>query len=245
MSVGSGRLRVATALASVCLLLGQAGFAAGSAPSRVVVEGVAPLPAQGVGLRTTALRNGLDAAISQVGLDLIRAGGRSAPGDLDVLELLGGEPTDYALRYRVLADRGERRAPDGAGRDAREYALEIEVHVDVDRVAAGLRAAGWLETVPGQLPAESHRVIVETSDWGAYAAFLAVLREAGGARSAVPEAFQAGAATLRVEAPGRTSELLDRLMRGPSPGLVIVPIPSPDAELRVQVRREPPAEASP
>lgn len=208
-------------------------------PSRIVVEGVAPAgeeAAAGVPVRSTALHAALRAAIVQAAYDLILADGGD-PGELDVLALLGGKATDYTQRYRVLADHGERRSAQPAPAGAREYVLEVAVHVDVDRVAMGLHSAGWLQSLPGELPTQMHQVIVETRDWGAYEAFLTLLREQGGARSAVPERFEAGRVILKVEAPGRSSELLDRLLAARPDDLQLVPLPGEGGALRVQVVR--------
>ncbi len=206
-------------------LVGALSGAAGALPpARVELEGVAPLPTEGLPLRTAALRDGLARAVERVARDLVAGAGRDL-GETDVGALLGGDARDYARRYRVVADLGERESTaadgsnDGPKGRSLEYALALEVYVDVDRVAEALRAAGWLEALPGQLPTEAHEVVVEAEDWGAYTAFLRLLRERGGARSAVPEVFSAATVRLRVEAPGRAEELLDRLTAAPSDGL--------------------------
>ncbi|MAE96227.1 MAG: hypothetical protein CL910_16365 [Deltaproteobacteria bacterium] len=226
--------------AAACLLtLLPALPAAALPPARVVVEGVAPAgehAVAGVPVRSAALRAGLRAAIAQTALDLIAAEG-GQPGDLDVLALLGGKATDYTQRYRVLADLGERLAPAPAPEGAFEYALQVEVHVDVDRIAAGLQSAGWLQSLPGELPTQGHRILVETRDWGAYEAFLALLRDGAGARSALPESFESGRVALRVEAPGRSAELLDRLLAVRQETLRLIPLPSEGDVLRIQVAR--------
>ena len=231
----------------VLVLLAWALPAGAVPPSRIVVEGVARVgeAAARVPVRSAALHAALRAAIVQAAYDLILAEGGD-PGALDVLALLGGKATDYTQRYRVLADLGERRSAPPAPKGALEYVLEVAVHVDVDRVAEGLHSAGWLQNLPGQLPTQEHQVVVETRDWAAYEAFLTLLREQGGARSAVPQRFEAGRVVLKVEAPGRSSELLDRLLAARQENLRLVPLASEGGALRVQVaRNEVDEEASP
>lgn len=203
------------------------------APARVVVEGVATVGSSNGPLRTAALRDGLRRAVVQVAQDLVRAEGGRLPADR-VLGSLEGEPRDYAVRYRVLQDRGERPSTSSG---PLEYALDVEVYVDVDRVARSLQTAGRLAALPGELPASAHRMIVETDDWAAYRAFLGVLEQAGEARRVVPETFEDGRVLLLVEAPGRASELLDRVVRHGQPGLDVLPVGSRDDELRVRVSR--------
>lgn len=209
-------------------------------PVRIVVEGVIPAGKQapvGVSLRQAALRQGLGKAVEQLGRDLIEADREEpAPDDLDVLAILGGKPSDYVVRYRVLAEHGERAAQvltDPAV--SVEYALEVEAQIDVDRVAQGLRSGGWLTTVPGEVPSQTHRVVIETAEWGAYTAFLELLRERGEARLVVPERFEAGRIELHVEAPGRPGQLLDRLLEGPPGPLELIPLAADEADLHLRI----------
>ncbi len=245
---GNGPLWGGVALVTAGLLLLIAGAAPAVAPARLVVEGVSPAGDQapaGRSPRQAALRQGIGEAVRQVGEDLVAADRGAVPQDLDVLAALGGAPADYAVRYRVLTEHGERAAR--VLRDPAvsvEYAVEIEVQVDVDRVARGLRSAGWIRTVPGQIPSHAHRVIVETTDWAAYAAFVDQLRRRGEARLAVPERFEAGRVVLRVEAPGRPGQLLDRLAGDPEGRLELIPLSQGPGELRVRVRLLAPAAAS-
>ncbi|MCP3987349.1 MAG: hypothetical protein GY723_23425 [bacterium] len=221
-------------------------------PVRVVVEGACPAgdhaPA-GISLRQAALRHGLGQAVIQLGRELVEADRDGpAPADLDVLEVLGGQPSDFIVRYRVLAERGERAAQLLMDPEiSLEYALEIEAQIDVDRVAQGLRDAGLLASLPGEIPSQAHRVVVETSDWRAYEAFLELLRERGEARLAVPERFQAGRVALQVEAPGRPRQLLDRLLAGPPGEIELIPLPAVEADirLRIELRARPEGTAPP
>lgn len=229
----------------MCLPAALAGLLAATslavAPARVVVEGVSPAGDQapvGISLRQAALRQGLGEAVSQLGRDLVEADrGQPAPDDLDVLAVLGGKPSDYIVRYRVLAEHGEREAEvltDPA--ISVEYALEIEAQIDVDRVAQGLWSAGWLTAAPGEIPSQTHRVVVQTSDWAAYTAFVELLRERGEARLVVPQHFEAGRIALRVEAPGRSAQLLDRLMAGPQGNLEMTSTMADDGAIHLRIR---------
>ncbi len=226
-------LRVAAAAGLALAIALAAAPASAIAPARVVVEGVATVGSSAGPLRTAALRDGLRRAVVRIAQDLVRAEGGRLPAD-QVLGSLEGEPRDYAVRYRVLQDRGERPS---AGSGPLEYALDVEVFVDVDRVARSLQAAGRLAALPGELPASAHRMLVETDDWAAYQAFLGVLEGVGEARRVVPETFEDGRVELLVEAPGRASDLLDRVVRHGEPGLDVLAVGSRDDELRVRVRR--------
>lgn len=242
------RRQLLQATAALAGWLAVAAFAV--TPVRIVVEGVSPAGDQapaGVPLRQAALRNGLGAAVAQLGRDLVAADrGGSAPEDLDVLGALGGKPSDYIVRYRVLAERGERAARVLTDPEiSLEYALEIEAQIDVDRVAQGLRSAGWLATLPGEIPSQAHRVLIETTDWKAYEAFLALLRERGEARLAVPERFEAGLVLLQVEAPGRPRQLMDRLLAGPRGALELTPLPAGEADLHFRIELPATAVGSP
>ncbi len=222
-------------IAALVALLFWSGAAWALAPVRVVVEGQAAADTAGASGRTAALEDGLSRAVEKVAFDLIESDGGN-PDGLVALEVLGGKSTDYAVRYRVLADRGVSTAS-GA------YTLEIEAHVDVDRVALGLQAAGLLKTLPGELPTRAFRVIVETRDWAAYSGFVKAVKEHGGARSAIPESFSEGRAVLRVESPGQPDELLRRLLRARIEPLRVDALSSEGGDIRVQVAWQPTEEA--
>ena len=87
-----------------------------------------------VPVREAALQAALTDGVRRVARQLLaEEGGSSSP--LPLADVLGGEPTAFAQRYRILEDRGERRAllvnTPGV---SREYVVLVEVHVDVDRV---------------------------------------------------------------------------------------------------------------
>ena len=69
----------------------------------------------------------------------------AADPDLDLGQLLGGKPREFTVGYKVLEDRGERRALLLADPEiSTEYVLLVEVFVDVTRIESALDAAGLL-----------------------------------------------------------------------------------------------------
>jgi len=215
---------------------------------RLQVVGVAPLsPAAGSGSspRRAAVEAALAEALETVAVEL--AGGqplgRGEPGGPGRwVDQLGGDPSRFILRYRVLEDFGERPAPLGS---SAAYTVRIEVHVDGTRVAAGLRALGVAVISADEAPAERFRLeLRELPSWAAYAALRRHLVERAGARLVVPETFEAGLAVLRVEAPGGAAALLDRLRAAPPEGLVVEPLAVDAGALALRVRVLPPPPGS-
>lgn len=160
-------------------------------------------------LRRAALEAALDEAVSRVARGLLAGPDGEAP-DVDLDEILG-ESTDYALRYRVLEERGERRAllvddPDVAT----EFVVLVEVHVDVDRVAARLESAGLAATLGTGHSFELE--LLEVPSERAFAAVRRALVEQAGAERAIPVELEPGRAVLRVEAAQGSKTAVSRLL---------------------------------
>jgi hypothetical protein len=162
----------------------------------------------------------------------------------EVRAALGDQPLDYASRFRIVDDRGERPAlfSEDPGIQT-EYVVLVEASVDVDRVRRSLRRAGLLGAPAGD--GQRHRVRIELIDCRDYATYQAVrgLLEQIGVRSALPIEMEAGRAVLEVEGTRAGEELLEALVRGAPPDLEIQALPSDADTARLRARRiavEPP-----
>jgi hypothetical protein len=236
---------LARALALVLLIAGAAGAEA----RRVEVVGVAPAGAdapEGVPERQAALDDALARATLRVAAELLGSTPEAleAQGGLD--RTLPRPPAAYALRFRVLEDRGERRAllltdPDVAT----ERALEVEVFVDAERLAADLRAAGRLAgAAPGLAPGAVTVELVDVPSWRAWAGVRDALR-ATDPETVVPRRFEAGRAVLEVRGAAGGARLLSRLEARLPEGLSVEPLDVGAAHLRLRVRDRRPAAAPP
>jgi len=189
-------------------------------------------------LRRAALEAALDEAVSRVARGLLAGPEGEAP-DVDLDEILG-EPTNYALRYRVLEERGERRAllvddPDVA----MEFVVLVEVHVDVDRVAARLEAAGLAATLGTGHSFELE--LLEVPSERAFAAVRRALVEQAGAESAVPVELETGRAVLRVEAAQGSKAAVSRLLAADlGPGISLQSLGSAGGTVRMRLFELPP-----
>ena len=236
---------LALGLALAAGLLGAAAAASGEARWLQVVGAVpaGPEAASGGSLRRAALDEALLEAVARVARDEARTAGEPAAESLPLptqprgwMALLGGSPADYALEYRLLEDRGERRALLVADPDVEtEYVVLAEVRVDVDRVRAGLRAAGVLPQAPTAVPGQTLRVVVQPLP--SYAALLA-LREAlarePGSR-VVPERFEPGRAVLRMETHRSAAAVLGQLRARLPEGIELGRVRVREGELHLEL----------
>jgi hypothetical protein len=193
--------------------------------------------------RDAALRVALGEAVWSVAaaeIDAFDPESRAA----EVRAALGDQPLDYASRFRIVEDRGERPAlfsEDPAVET--EYVVLVEASVDVDRVRRSLRRAGLLGAPAGDGP--RHRVRLELVDCQDYATYQAVrgLLEEIGVRSALPVEMEAGRAVLEVQGTRPGPELLEALVRSAPPDLEIQALASDAETARLRARRiapEPP-----
>lgn len=246
--------RIGTLLAAFAVLVWAGAAAAGEQVIRVEVVGAVPagdLAPAGIPIRQAALEEGLTEAVARVARDLVAAGpapkgGPTAqpPTDAeDWLTLLGGSADDYALGYRVLEDRGER--PALLLNDPKvktEYEVLVEVHVDADRVAQRLRAAGLLAAAPTSGADHQLTLVLEPlPSWGALVAIQKQLEATSGVK-ATPERFSAGSAALRVVAPGDPAAVVERLVAAPPPGISLSPEPGAGGERRLRIVEAPPGD---
>lgn len=218
---------VGLALAAFLLAGAAAGAEERAAPGRLEVEGVAAVtgaedPGPGV-LRERALRAGVARAVDDVALDLLADSPR-VPPDFDSAALdavLGADRRDYALAFRLLEDRGLRPPGVAAGPEVEaEYAVRVQVHVDVAGVRRRLEAAGLLEAARRPTATQrSVRVVLEPVGSWAALAWVREALEAGGAGPATPLELEPGRAVLGVRSALGPRELLGTLRREAPPGL--------------------------
>ena len=195
---------------------------------RLEVVGVVPAGADarpGVPIREAALGAALTQGVERVARGLLSADAAADPG-LDLGGVLGGNPRDFTVRYRVLEDRGERRALLVVDPEvSTEYVLRVEVFVDVSRIEGALDAAGLLLQKPVEGTRRELRLVVEgLPSYQAYVALRRHLMERGGATSVIPAVFESGRVELRVVAKLAPPDLMDRLVMPPPEGLRVEPV---------------------
>ena len=206
---------------------------------RLEVVGVVPAGAdarRGAPPRQAALGAALAQGVERVARGLLSEEAAADPS-LDLGRLLGGKPREFTVGYKVLEDRGERRALLLADPEiSTEYVLLVEVFVDVTRIESALEAVGLLHPAPVKGAGREIWVVVE--DLPSYRAYLALrkhLIEQGGATSVVPAVFESGRVELRVEAWLEPPELMDRLVAPPPEGLRVDPLFADGGSMRIRV----------
>ncbi len=220
-------------------ILGAGGAAHAADVRRIESVGVAPVAAGAAKTgapRASAVRAAVARAVESVAISLgpsLPAPAEAAAKDPardptslapELARALGDDALDYATSYRIVEDRGLRKAlyerqtgaPD-------EYVVVVEVQVDAARVAERLRAAGWLAAPIGS--SAPLRVVLEgVGDYRAYESVRRLLVERGGARSAEPVEFTRKRAVLAVAGAPEPDALLAALQAGAPPELRLVPL---------------------
>ncbi len=186
--------------------------------------------------RDVAMRAAIANAVTRVALGFMP---NLDPADAEAVlgDVLGDEPYDYATRYSILDDRGERRALFSNDPEVEtEYIVMVEVHVDVDRIRQRLTGSGLLDTPSGEARRITVRLeLVDLVDYAAFAAVRRALIDEIGVRSALPVEMERGRAVLAVEGNRDASELLRALWRAAPEGLRITPLVASGDRLTVRV----------
>jgi len=195
---------------------------------RLEVVGVVPAGADappGASPREAALDAALVQGVERVAREFLSDAAAGDP-DLDLGQVLGGNPREFTVGYKVLEDRGERRALLLADPEiSSEYELLVEVFVDVTRIESALDAAGLLH--PASVKGAGRELWVVVENIPSYRAYLALrkhLIEQEGATSVIPAVFESGRIELRVDARLEPPELMDRLVARPPEGLRVDPL---------------------
>lgn len=208
---------------------------------RLEVTGAAPAGADapaGTSARQAALRNALDEGVLRVAYELLGPAAAETP---DLPQRLGDGASQYAVRYRILADRGERRALLVADPEvAVEHVIEAEVHVDVDRVRAWLESEGLLVRGPAA-PARRYAVAIDGPvPYPVYRTFLDALEQEGRVRSAQTVSLSRGLVELSVESEVPPDELAASLgSRLPTMGVGLETESVDETSLRVRLHAVP------
>lgn len=256
-------LRRALPAAAAVLCLLPAAARAGDV-RRVESVGVVPIEPTGErsdAPRDAAVRAAVARAVEQVAEKILPEGWQAAasegaeaptapgdPRDVDpqLAPALGSDPFDYASRFRILEDRGARKAlfsQDPAVQQ--EYLVLVEVYVDAGRIRDRLQAAGWIQAPPGSDVVSQVRIVLEDlSSYSAYDALRRTLLDDRRVRSVLPVELESGRAVLEVESSYDAKALLDALMKQASDGLRVVPLDQDAQSLTLLVDWEPPPSAS-
>jgi hypothetical protein len=212
---------------------------AGAEVRAVEAVGAVPLDAAAPPVtppRDAALHKALTDAVWRVALDELPD--FDAPTQEEALAAaLGDEPLDFATRFRILEDRGERPALFSEDPEVeKEYVVVAEVHVDTERVRERLAGAGLLLVPSGEGRRVRVRVVIE--DVESYASYMAVrtLLEELGVRSALPLEMQPGRVVLDVDGHRTPEELLGDLLRAAPSNLSLEPLGSDAESLRLRAR---------
>ena len=225
---------------AAALLLATA-LPAGAELRRVEALGAVPLDPRNppsVPPRDAALRRALHDAVWRVALEMLPGfDPTDHASEADLEDALGNDPLDYADRFRVVEDRGERPAlfSEAPGVET-EYVVLVEAHVETSRIRQRLAAAGLLSRPSGD--ARRYRVRVVLDEVGSYGAYQAVrtLLEEMGARSAIPVEMEPGRAVLLVDGNRPPDALVAGLVRSAPPNLSIVPLGIDDDGVHLRAR---------
>lgn len=227
------------AAVALALALALAGGPAGAADVRSVeAVGVTPLRSDQPPRRPPrdlAVQQALVTAVRRVAQDELP--GFDPDRDADALgAALGGEPLDYATRFRIVEDRGERPALFSDDPEVeKEYVVVLEVQVDADRVRQRLVSSGLMAGPRLDAPRQHVRVVIEDVDtWASYRAVHTLLDDVG--ESAVPVEMELGRAVLDVDGSRSPEELMKALVRAAPPNLRLVALGSEPGTLRLRAR---------
>ncbi|RIL07098.1 MAG: hypothetical protein DCC71_04250 [Proteobacteria bacterium] len=241
-----GALRGALALGVLAAAL---ALAPAARAELVKVEAIGSVPlgaasAGGATARQDALEAGIREAVERTAVGLAEQAGATASPDA-VRAALGGQWKRYAVRYRILEDRGE-RAPllETSPGAQSEYVVAVEVEVDQGRVRSQLASAGILAVAGSRGPSHSVRLALEGVD--SYPLWLRI-RSALAARGGAvrPLEFARARVLAEVETDEAPGAVMDRLGRALGEDYVLSPLGSDGDVLRVGVARvapEAPAE---
>ena len=228
-------MRRAASLALVLTVAG--GWAAAAEVRKVEAVGAIALDTE------HTPRNPRDAALQAAFLEAVRRVALEMVPDLDPNEeqeeldaALGDQPQEFVSGYRIIDDRGERPALFVDDPEAEtEYAVIVEVQVDIDRVRDRLADGGLLEPSGD---GRRVRIRLEIRDVESYAVYMALrtLLEEVGVRSAVPVEMERGRVVLDVDGDREGEELLEDLLRAAPDNLTILPIDSDYDRLTLRAR---------
>ena len=147
----------------------------------------------------------------------------------------GEFPLEFAMRFRILEDRGVRRALlSGAPNVENEYVVVVEVYVDVGRVLERLRSSGAPLAPAGDEPLFRIWLVAEGVDsFAAYDALRRTLAATAGVRAVLPVDLRRGRVEFEIDAERAVFALLDDLLAAAPPDLRIIPLESQEDRVTV------------
>lgn len=145
---------------------------------------------------------------------------------------LGDDPFAYATRFRILEDRGARRALLTPGVET-EYVVVVEVFLDEVRLRDRLAARGLLPETSEERTTLT--IEIEVDSHPAYEHLREALLAARGVHSALPLEMSRGRVLLAVEADLEPEPLLAGLIRDPPPELRVELLGVGDDQARLRV----------
>lgn len=216
---------------------GLVAAAAGAAPDVESIQAVGASPigkSTGSAARQAALEAGVREAVLQVGAEVSQETG-PAPDPAALKAALGDDLQGYAVRFRLIEDRGEHAALliQEPGVD-REYEVLVEVEVDRARVRSRLAKAGLVKAVPA--PASQRSLEVAFEGVERYATWERLQRALGERGAAVrPLEFSSHRVLARVETDETPDALVERLRHavGDSFGIALRSAAGPQIEIEL------------
>jgi len=197
--------------------------------------------------RDAAMRSGVAAAVRRVALQELPGFRPEDEAALD--EALGGDPMQFASRFRIVEDRGVQPALLGNDPSIEtEYVVVVSVYVDVDRVKQRLTDEGLLSASPVGISTQPrvYLVLEGLRSHDEYQAVRSLLIDELRVRSASPVMMERGRAVLEVEADRTPRELLSALLGKAPDHLILTPLEIRGSRVSVRVRfTAPPARLDP
>jgi hypothetical protein len=237
---GAGRVGAGLGAALALLALSApAAPAAASDVRKVEAVGVVPLRPDHPPRRPPR-----DSAVAQALASAVRRVAQEELPDFDpeldaasLDEALGREPLDYATRFRIVEDRGERPALFSDDPEVeREYVVLVEVSVDAERVRQKLTRSGLMAGPSRTARRQRVQLVIEDVEtWASYRAVRTLLEDVG-VQSAVPVEMERGRAVLEVDGSRGPEELMTALVRAAPPNLRLVLLGSDAGTLRLRAR---------
>ena len=151
---------------------------------------------------------------------------------------LGDEPLDYAVRFRILEDRGERPAliVDDPEVES-EYVIVVEVFVDTERVRRRIERRGFTLLPSGEGARVQIRLeLLGVDRFGGYEWVRRSLAADSRVRSVVPVEMERGRAVLEVDSGHQPEELLERLFQVIPAEIEIDPVAIDEGSLTLRVK---------
>jgi hypothetical protein len=197
--------------------------------------------------RQAALRAALVEAVALAARSLVAETAGKEPAEDDPAPAIAGEPSEYAVSYRVLEDRGEQTRAATAERPAgREYEVLAEVQIDLGRLREQLQGTGTLGIETDAPPAGPFRLEIQGIPSPAIWTALRTALLRAGAHTVLPVELEAGRTLVEVDGPVPADRILERVLPAELPdGLGLEPLAAEGDRRRVRVRPLPPPAPDP